>query len=1024
MIKGIELNNLDICLDGIKNIGYEDKKHDRYANKWVNLINENQSFDCPNTYWDGDGLYFYGSNLNYVNLGQYNPSTFSFEIIFVPLVLNLSITSSVFANYESGGYGLQFDSSNRFAFCIYINNEYKYLYFPLVASTSKLIRLSVTFDKRYIRGYINGKLTATLDLGQEYNYTIPQNNTALCLGGNPSGEIVNANPFIGAIYSFRAYSRVLSPKEIESNFNTDLKRYPERVLGKEQYIWKEFNNTLPCYVNSAISFKMYDTWKKNTDYPCFIFSTYVRSEESKIVAATFLISDKYEGVAVTGPEHYEYGWQWTVQTFIYDDMTWYIVGCFCRTSNSINLPSNTMYLSTYNKVENASYAYYDFNKYSSIPNAVQFMTQLKILTSRVVKEDADSTTLIKDGRVKYVRVRSSDGNYSKALAFIVNPDNVEFEDNRSLNEHLEEKALASIYSEDSINLGRSQLPRGENEEIIKGEKSAAIGHMVHAEGDFSLATGSETVASGLYSHAEGKLTEASGQYSHAEGGETKATGVGSHSEGYGTIASGDFSHAEGALSEASGKYSHAEGSNTLAEGESSLALGNSTIAKGKNSIAAGQGTIAASDNQFVHGTFNIEDTEGKYLEIIGNGTDNEHRSNAYAITKDGDIEFSGKVTAEEFNGPAIYDIQGQEIADYVYNIEPQNGNELLVTKGSGAEEVVVLSGWENIQEKIGSWSCKRGNIINKSEKKIINFGYINRTKYRSACIFYCQLVLFANPAEDKDSVEIEFKLEIDDFEIDPTWRPKETMKKGYHVITLMHPVRQIEPNKELVHMITVKAKTAGGSASYETGGIRAAFFGMGIDSGDVRWDGKLSVSDNFEKSQCNITFEDDDYVHRDYTITYQEKMFSELVHRTGLIEVFKFNYSDNVFEHIGDTIKGFHYNITFEDDDYIHKNNMEYIDLMHDTIRPNQDKKPIPDLVMLKFKVLGEYNSKYNYTSYYVTVQNETDTSKISDANLLLQQFFSTSSTNFEIDEGRAVSLGINFSQFKSVDTVQVKEVV
>ena len=32
-------------------------------------------------------------------------------------------------------------------------------------------------------------------------------------------------------------------------------------------------------------------------------------------------------------------------------------------------------------------------------------------------------------------------------------------------------------------------------------------------------------------------------------------------------------------------------------------------------------------------SFNIEDTEGKYLEIIGNGTDDEHRSNAYAITK-------------------------------------------------------------------------------------------------------------------------------------------------------------------------------------------------------------------------------------------------------------------------------------------------------------------------------------------------------------------------------------------------------
>lgn len=630
----------------------------------------------------------------------------------------------------------------------------------------------------------------------------------------------------------------------------------------------------------------------------------------------------------------------------------------------------------------------------------------------------------KDGNIKYVRVRSSDGSYSNALAFIVNSSNVNFEDNRSLNEHLDDKALESIYSEDGINLGRSNIARDENEDIIKGEKSAAIGHMVHAEGDFSLATGSETIASGLYAHAEGKLTEAKGQYSHAEGGSTIAEGLGSHAEGYYTKSTGEFSHAEGTLTEAKGKYSHAEGSNTVAEGESSLALGNSTIAKGNNSIAAGVGTIAGSDNQFVHGTFNIEDTEGKYLEIIGNGTDDEHRSNAYAITKTGDVEFSGKVTAKEFDGPAIYDIQGQEIADYIYKIEVQNGNELLVTKGSGAKEVVTLNGWDNIQEKIGSWSCKKGNIINRTERKIVNFGYINRTIYNSAGIFYCQLVLYANPSAENDTVEIDFRLYIDDIEYDSTWNPKETLKKGYHVITLMHPIRQIQPDKETVHMITVKAKTGGGSASYETGGIRAVFFGMGIDSGDVRWDGKVVEAENLHKLHYNITFEEDDSIHKDY-MTYQEKVHADLVHRTGLVEIIRINPADNVFDHNGDMIKGLHYNITFEEDDYIHRDyNIELIELMHDALKSNQDNKLLPDLVMLKFKILGEYYSKYNYNPYYITIQNETDTTKLSNTNLLLQQFFSSSSNNFEIDTGRAVSLGINFSQFANIDTVQVKEVV
>lgn len=998
MIGGISTNNLLIHLDGIKNQGLS-LEHFITSTQWKNLANEDEVFDFSDNLWDKDGLYFYRRNTSFVDLKIHNDYLFSFEICFSINELTSDFMTIV-ANAQYGGWEFGIENGNRFRLAIHVNGSWQVCRGEIPLSKDDIYYITGTFDQRYIKLYNKGELVGINDLGKEYNMKFPENSTHLVLGANPDRDIATDYFFNGKIYSFRYYQNAITENIIRNNYQIDSKRYPSE--NGDIFNWVNLNDPNLIIKNAGLIGQIggRDFYKTNDgDALVFCFkNTY---------AGFVLVSPDPNAVVITtlgntfGPEGY----------ICYDTMKWYIStsqywmpddappGFICITSAFKNL-------------------------FSVVP---YFLTSQQIKTSRIVKDndEEEDKPISKEGRVKYVRVRSSDGNYSNALAFIVNSDNVDFEDGRNLNEHLNDKALASIYSEDSINLGRSLLPRGENEETIKGEKSAAIGHMVHAEGDFSLATGSETVASGLYSHAEGKLTEASGEYSHAEGGSTKATGIGSHSEGYGTIASGDFSHAEGTSTTASGKYSHAEGSNTLAEGEGSLALGNSTIAKGKHSIAVGQGTIAASDNQFVHGTFNIEDTEGKYLEIIGNGTDDEHRSNAYAITKEGDIEFSGKVTAAEFDGPAIYDIQGQEIADYVYNIQPQNGNELLVTKGSGAEEVVVLSGWENIQEKIGSWSCKNGSIINRSEKKIVNFGYVNRTKYSSACIFYCQLVVYASPLERADSVEINFRLYIDDIEYDPTWNPKETLRKGYHIITLMQPIRQIQPNKELVHMISVKAKTGGGSVSYETGGIRAAFFGMGIDSGDVRWDGKLSVSDNFEKSQCNITFENDDYIHRDYNIIYQEKMLSELVYRTGLIEVIKFNYSDNIFEHTGETINGLHYNITFEDDDSIHKNyDIEYINLMSDGIQPNQDKKLLPDLVILKFKVLGEYNSKYNYNSYYVAVQNETDTSKISDANLLLQQFFSTSSTNFEIDKGRAVSLGINFSQFKSVDTVQVKEVV
>lgn len=115
----------------------------------------------------------------------------------------------------------------------------------------------------------------------------------------------------------------------------------------------------------------------------------------------------------------------------------------------------------------------------------------------------------------------------------------------------------------------------------------------------STATGYYTQASGDRSHSEGTYTNASGDSSHAEGGVTSAIGTGSHAEGRFTKASGDSSHAEGV------------------------------------------GTSAASDNQHVSGKYNIEDQNNTYAEIIGNGTNNNNRSNARTLDWNGNETIAG-----------------------------------------------------------------------------------------------------------------------------------------------------------------------------------------------------------------------------------------------------------------------------------------------------------------------------------------------------------------------------------------------
>ena len=125
-----------------------------------------------------------------------------------------------------------------------------------------------------------------------------------------------------------------------------------------------------------------------------------------------------------------------------------------------------------------------------------------------------------------------------------------------------------------------------------GDYSHTEGDQVSASGFASHGEGFQTVASGDYAHVEGDNNEASGRASHAEGENTVASGNFSHAEGDQTVASGDFSHAEGNQTVASGLYSHASGHETIASGEEAFAIGHLTQAIGNASMSMGHQSIA------------------------------------------------------------------------------------------------------------------------------------------------------------------------------------------------------------------------------------------------------------------------------------------------------------------------------------------------------------------------------------------------------------------------------------------------
>lgn len=136
---------------------------------------------------------------------------------------------------------------------------------------------------------------------------------------------------------------------------------------------------------------------------------------------------------------------------------------------------------------------------------------------------------------------------------------------------------------------------------------------------FSFAEGEQTKALGRGSHSEGYSTKTEGDYSHVEGWMTVSRGLASHAEGDKTTASGDFSHAEGFGTSSKGACSHSEGMSTEAIGD--------------KSHVEGFATRALEEFQHVEGVYNADNPNA--LHIVGNGTSENARKNAFVVLKDG-----------------------------------------------------------------------------------------------------------------------------------------------------------------------------------------------------------------------------------------------------------------------------------------------------------------------------------------------------------------------------------------------------
>ena len=179
-----------------------------------------------------------------------------------------------------------------------------------------------------------------------------------------------------------------------------------------------------------------------------------------------------------------------------------------------------------------------------------------------------------------------------------------------------------------------------------------------AAGGYAFAAGRSNDASGANSVAMGYDNLASGLTSIAIGGQVsgrarnQATQDGAIALGQSNQSSGYYSIAMGREAVASGVGAVALGYGNEALGNGSFAAGGYTIAGARCAAALGNGTHASGGNSLVAGKYNeIDDAaqdattgEREFALIIGNGTDDNNRSNAATLDWDGNAVLAGKMT--------------------------------------------------------------------------------------------------------------------------------------------------------------------------------------------------------------------------------------------------------------------------------------------------------------------------------------------------------------------------------------------
>lgn len=212
--------NLTLLYDGISNGGVA---HNASATTWKNLAGSTLDGTLNGTpVWGSNYLTFDGVN-DWVAIAAMNYANPTIEVVAeVTTAPGAGTLKCIFSTYETGGYGLRFDSYYRTVGGVYVSGEaaYELSYSPRKFYLNRKYHLAFTYNGTDEKLYADGKDIYTFPAPGTIGN--PVSGTIAVIGANPNSSGGVAGDYLtGKIYSVRVYNRALTTAEIKHNYEFD-----------------------------------------------------------------------------------------------------------------------------------------------------------------------------------------------------------------------------------------------------------------------------------------------------------------------------------------------------------------------------------------------------------------------------------------------------------------------------------------------------------------------------------------------------------------------------------------------------------------------------------------------------------------------------------------------------------------------------------------------------------------------------------------------------------------------------------